>query len=319
MKFLLLFLCTIILGASEFTTDMLDINKTNGYIAYKKGSLEKATGVYKIYYDDNISVQEIIPLDKGLINGEFKLLYRSQKIHALIDYIDSKRMGKHRLFYESGEKSYEADMVDGKKVGNVKGWHKNGQLNYNAVFVNDKVEGIVKVFLEDGNIESITEYKNGKTFKQIQPKSLNNKQLQTRAFATYGSGPDIYYLFVSPACKFCSKFLSELDKFIKEVTFYIYVVPLKSKDKDERKLLDLIYREDYNDNRIKILFDVKNHKVDLNQTILGKETYVNNAEILKAQQMQVTVGVYQLPGLVDTKGFRLNTLEFFDKFKVKQE
>jgi len=318
MRFLFLFLCAIVLGASEFTTDMLDINKSDGYIAYKKGTQERVSGVYKTFYDDNISIKEYIPLHKGLINGKYKLLYKSQKTQAVMDYIDSKRTGKHIAFYEDGKKSYEANMINEKKEGQVRHWHKNGQLHYDVTYKDNKVEGLVKVFAQDGSIESITEYKNGKTSKQIQPKLPNNMQLQTRALATYGSGPDIYYLFISPACKFCSKFLSQLDKFKKKVTFYLYVVPLKNKDEDERKLLDLIYREKYNDNRVKMIYDIKNKKVDLTQEIMPVETYVNNAEILKAQQMQATLGVYQLPTLVDTKGFKLSSDELFKKYKISK-
>lgn len=318
MKFLLLFLCVIGLGASELTTEMLDIEKDEGYIAYKKGTKQKAEGVLKTYYDDNTSLKESIPLVKGQINGTYTLFYQSSILQAKIDYVNSQRTGKHIAFYEDGKKAYEADMKNEKKEGHVKQWHKNGKLNYDVVYKDNKIEGLVKVYADDGSIESITEYKNGKVSKQIQPKKPDNKMLQTRALATYGNGKDIYYLFISPICPFCNIFLSQIEKFKDKATFYVYLVPLKNKDEQERKMLDLVYREDYSGERLQVLFDLKAGKIDLNQEISPEETYVNNSEILKAQQIQYIMDVRQLPALIDTKGFKHVTSELFEKYKLNK-
>ncbi len=316
MKYIILFLCTISLYAKTFTLDMVDINSSNGYVVYNKGTKEKVSGTLITYYDDNKSIKDELPLKNGMINGVYRAYYKNGYLQAQVDYLNSKRDGKHISFYENGTKSYEADMKDEKKSGRVRGWHKNGKLNYDVKYVDNKLEGVVKVYSDDGKVESVEEYKNGELFKQIQPKKPDNVKLQTRALTTYGEGKDIYYLFISLACPHCQKFLEEIEKFKKDVTFYVYVIPLNPKNETERKMLDIVYATKFPKTKMEAIFDVKNNKTDLTQKISSRDTFYNNLEIMKAQQMQVVMGVRKVPAIIDTKGYKLSVDEFVKKYKT---
>lgn len=318
MKVIILFLCTISLFASEFTSEIVDIDKSSGYIVYKKGTKEKVTGFLKTYYDDNKTVKELIPLKNGEISGVYKSYYKSNKLSTKIDYKDSKRDGKHIGYFESGSISYESDMKNEKREGHVKVWYENSQLRFDALFEDDNPEGIVTTYLEDGTIESIEEYKNGRVINQIQAKKPDNIQLQTRALTTYGEGKDIYYLFISPVCPSCKDFLSNIDKFKKDVTFYVYLVPLSDRNKKERKLLDIVYSKKYAKERMDTIFDIKNDKVNLSQFISAEDTSMNNTEILKAQRMQATMRVRSVPTLIDTNGYLLRVDELYKKYSISK-
>ncbi|HIP37556.1 MAG TPA: hypothetical protein EYG85_11960 [Crocinitomix sp.] len=312
---LILFLSTLSSTALTVTSNDITIDRTNGYTVYKKGTNKLLTATLNYYHDDNKTLKETLPLKNGQINGLFKSFYPSGKLKSKIDYRESKREGSHKVYYENGKINYEANMQNEKKNGHAKEWYKNGQLRFDILFENNKANGMVKIYKEDGTIESISEYAQGKEIKQIQPKEPNNRMLQTRAFATYGSGEEIYYLFISPICPACKSFLNEIEKYKKEVTFYVYLVPLKGGDVKERDILNIIYTKKFSNERMKAIFDFKNNKLDLKQKIEDKDTYVNNAEIPKAQQMQIATGVRSVPTLVDTKGFRYSIDEFKSKFK----
>lgn len=315
LRVLILSLCTITLYATDYRSNMIDIDKNNGYIVYKKGTKTAVTGLLKTYYDDNKTLREIIPLKDGSIDGLYKAYYKSGALKSTIEYAKSRRDGKQTEFYENKQKSYEAQMHHGKREGLVKAWYKNAQLSYAIKYHNDKATGLVKVYDKNGTVSFIDEYKDGVLTKQIQPKKPDNIQLQTRALATYGSGKDIYYLFVSPLCPHCHDFLSTIETYKKDVTFYIYVIPLNAKNKEERHILDLIYREPFATNRLKTLFSFENGTLDINKTISPEETYKDNTEIAKAQQIQAVMGIRDVPTLIDTKGFRYNVNQFAEKVK----
>ena len=302
------------LNATTFTRDMLDVKQDSGYSVYKKGTTQPVTGLFETYYDDNRTLKEIIPISNGRINGTYQSFYKSGELEQTIDYLNSKRNGKQISYFKNNKKAYEADMKNEKQNGHVKAWYENNQLKYDVLFKDGKVDGVVTIYTKDGKIESIEKYKNGKSVKQIQPKTPNNVQLQTRALITYGTGKDIYYLFMSPLCPHCREFFSKIDNYTKDVTFYIYVVPLNPKNKVERQTIELIYREPYAKEKLKRLIEAENGSLDLNKTLTYKDTYVNNTEILKAQQIQAEMGVRGVPTLIDTKGFKYNANEFFKKY-----
>ena len=318
IKLLALSLCTLSLNATDFTTDMLDIKQESGYSVYKKGTNTPVTGLFKTYFDDNKTLKEIIPLNNGRINGTYQSFYKTGSLEQTIDYLDSKRTGLQTTYFNAGNKAYEITMLNEKKEGHAKEWYQNSQLKYDVLFHKDILEGLVTVYTKDGSIESIEKYKNGKIIKQIKPKSPNNMQLQTRALVTYGTGKDIYYLFISPLCPHCKDFLSKLKKYKDDATFYIYLIALNPKNKEERLLLDIVYREKLANKRLEKLFAIKNGSLDTNITISSQDTYFNNSEILKAQQIQAMMGVRGVPALIDTKGFKYNTNEFMKKYSKEK-
>jgi len=318
MKLIIIFLCAMSLNALEYTPKMVDIDKTKGYIAYKKGTKEKISGLLKIYHDDTKILKELIPLKNGLINGKYKSYYKSNKLKSEIDYKDSKRTGKHISYYENARRSYDADMYNEKREGRVKAWYKNGQLNYDILFKDNKPEGIVKIFMQDGEVESIEEYYNGKVIKQIQPKAIDNILLQTRALTTYGSGDNLYYVFISPICPACKDFLSEIEKFKNYATFYIYLIPLNPKNKKERKLLDVVYSQEFPQDRMKAILNIKNGSIDLSTDTSNQSPTVNTIEIAKAQQIQMNMGITRVPTFIDTKGFKYTKEELYKKYKISK-
>ena len=313
---LILFLSTLSSTALTVTSNDVTIDRSNGYTVYKKGTKTLLTATLKFYYDDNNkTLKEAVPLKEGKINGVFKSFYQSGKLKSKIDYLKSKREGSHKVYYENGKINYEANMQNGKKNGQAKEWYSNGQLRFDIAFNNNMANGMVKIYKEDGSIESVSEYRDGKEIKQIQPKQLDNRMLQTRAFATYGTGEKIYYLFISPICPACKSFLNEIEKYKKDVTFYVYLVPLKGGDAKERDVLDIIYTKKFSNERMQAIFDLKDNKLDLKQKVEAKDTYVNNTEIPKAQQMQIATGVRAVPTLVDLEGFRYSITEFEAKLR----
>jgi len=317
MRFIILFLLTFTLNAATYNMQDVTIDKKNGYSVYKKGTTKPITGLLQNYFDDNKTTKEIIPLSHGKINGNYQSFYKSGKLRSKIDYIDSKRNGKEIVYYENGKKAYEADMKDGQKNGYVTQWYKNGQKQYKVFYKNNKVEGIVTIYKEDGSIESKNRYANGKLVEQIKPKTPDNLKLQTRSLGVYGNGKDIYYLFVSPLCPHCHEFLSEIEKYKDDATFYIYLIPLNPKNKKERKILDVIYSQSTPEKRVSALFDLVKGNLDIDQKVADIAIYKNNAEIAKAQQIQMIMNVRSVPALIDTKGFHYNVNQFMQKYKSK--
>lgn len=312
---IVLFLSTVLLQSATFIIQNVDINKTNGYIVYKKGTTQKITGTLNRYYEDNKTIKTITPLIDGQIEGIFKSFYKSSKIKSEIAYHQSKRDGKSIVYHENGKKMYEANIVNDKKEGKVEEWYANGQLKYSVLFTDDKVSGLVKIYEENGTVEMVNEYKDGKIIKQIQPKKPNNIMLQTRALTTYGEGDKIYYLFISPSCGHCKKFLDGIAQYKKEVTFYIYYIPSNPNNRDERKILDIVYSKKGVGEKIKSIFEAKNGTLDLSQKVKDEDLYRNNIEIAKAQQMQMNMNIRAVPAIIDTKGFIYSSKEFISKFK----
>jgi len=319
MKIFVLFLLTFSLYATTtYSMKDVQIDKKNGYSVYTKGTKKGVNGLLKTYFDDNKTLKESIPLRNGKINGVYKSFYESGNLRSKIDYKDSKREGKEIVYYPSGKKAYEADMKNGKKNGYVTQWYENGQQQYKVFYKNNKVEGLVTLYKKDGTIESKNRYKDGKITEQIQPKTPDNVKLQTRSLGVYGSGKDIYYLFVSPLCPHCHEFLSHIEQYKDIATFYIYLIPLNPKDKKERKILDIIYSKKEPIERVNALFAFEAGKLDLNQKVDDKAVYYNNVAIAKAQQMQMIMNVNSVPMLIDTKGFRYNANKFAKKYSTEK-
>lgn len=312
--FIFYFLSTLLIASETFTKESVDINRSNGFTVYKKGTQERVSGVLKEYYDANQTrLKSILPLKNGQIEGEYQSFYASGKKRTVMVYHKSKREGKHTIFYENGVKMYESTLHNDKKDGNQSEWFKNGQLKYNVLYKNNRVEGRATLYSKDGKVESINEYHQGKIVKQIQPKKPNNKKFQTRALTTYGTGSKIFYLFISPTCPHCKNFLKEIEKYKDDVTFYIYYIPSNPKNKTERKILDIVYSQKKFGGKIEAIFAQRDGKLDLAQKVKDEDLYINNSEIAKAQQMQIEAGVYTVPTLVDTDGFFYTPKEFASK------
>ena len=314
-KIFVFFTClTIFLNAKVYYKGNITIDKSKGYIVYVKGTKDLVTGKLKKFYDDNKTLYSITPLKDGKIDGIFKVFYKDSKLKAKIYYKNSKRNGKHIIYFKNGKKAYEADMKNEKKDGHVKEWYDNGQLMYDILYRDNKPEGMVKIFDKNGSIQMISEYKNGKRVKQIQPKKPNNMLLQTRALFMYGNGKDIYYLFMSPICPHCKEFFSKIDKYKDKVTFYVYAIPLNPKNKIERKILNIIYAQPSAEKKIEMLKKAENGTLDLEQNISKKQLFFNSLEIAKAQQIQLIMKVRAVPKLIDTKGFEYSAKDFYKKY-----
>lgn len=313
MKFFVLsFFSVVSIMAADLSIDGVRIEKEPVYTVYKKDTDMKVDGRVVSYYDDNKTIKELIPIKKGLINGEYTYYHQNGKLGTKVFYKNSKRNGLFSSFFDNGAKAAEIFYVDELKHGDAKEWFPNGQLRYHVKYDNGKVNGRVTLYDANGSVESINEYTNGALSKQIQPKEPNNVQLQTRATFMAGSGKDIYYLFVSPKCPHCFNFLEQLQKYYGDATFYVYVVPLNPQDKEERRMLELVYNEKLN--HLELLLDMKQNGVDMSKPVPDEYIAAANYLVLKAQQIQLNMGIRNVPMLVDTKGFFHSVAEFEKKY-----
>ena len=125
-------------------------------------------------FGDSI-VTSIIPIKKGLINGDLKQ-YRSEdnKIRISGKVINSKKEGKHQRYYGNGEYyvlTDEENYLNGKLNGEQRGYSYDGYLTSKTNYLNGKKNGVFEYYEFNANskeylLSGYYEYKNGFLIKE---------------------------------------------------------------------------------------------------------------------------------------------------------
>lgn len=71
---------------------------------------------------------------EGKRNGIYKVYYKDGKSKEEIGYLNGRIEGMLKAYYESGKIWYEVPYKKGKKEGTVKTYHKNGKVKKEVVY-----------------------------------------------------------------------------------------------------------------------------------------------------------------------------------------
>lgn len=114
-----------------------------------------------IYEKDTMIAEGLITGD-GTYQGPWTLYYKSGKIKAKGEYVDSKREGKWIFYYSNGKKEQEGQFKENKLKGEWIWYYRNGQVQRQEFYnKNERLEGTVYEYDSLGNEMTKGDYYNG--------------------------------------------------------------------------------------------------------------------------------------------------------------